>query len=133
MINMLLNIIFRHNELCSVNTKKALSLDLCNKISFITMKKIFCAIALITGLSLVIMSQDDPSTYTKVGDVAPTFIFKTIEGKEFNTAINFFATWCPPCKKELPVLQKNIKEKYSNNSDFVLVVVGREHSTLPVC
>ncbi|HUS87230.1 MAG TPA: TlpA disulfide reductase family protein [Bacteroidales bacterium] len=100
------------------------------------MKRLFIAIALITGLSLTFMAQDNTSTYTKVGDDAPTFRFMTIDGKEFNTAqlkgkvvmINFFATWCPPCKKELPVLQKNISEKYSNNSDFVLVVVGREHN-----
>lgn len=81
------------------------------------------------------MAQDS-STYNKVGDKAPTFSFTTLDGKTFNTAelkgkvimINFFATWCPPCKKELPVLQKNISEKYAGNEEFVLVVVGREHN-----
>ena len=42
--------------------------------------------------------------------------------------INFFATWCPPCNLELPVLQKRIWEKYKNNPDFILVIIGREHT-----
>ncbi|MEZ5001133.1 MAG: TlpA disulfide reductase family protein, partial [Bacteroidales bacterium] len=64
------------------------------------------------------------------------FTCTTVDGKTINTAelkgkvimINFFATWCPPCKKELPVLQKNIAEKYAGNKNFVLVVLGREHN-----
>lgn len=83
------------------------------------------------------MAQNDSTTLNRVGDKAPSFVCKTIDGKEINTKelkgkviwINFFATWCPPCKKELPVLQKNVYEKYRNNKDFVLVVVGREHTT----
>ena len=100
------------------------------------MKKQFLTIIFLTAVTIYTMSQDDPSTYNKIGDSAPEFSFKTIDGREYNTGqlkgkvimINFFATWCPPCKKELPVLQKNIKEKYSSNSDFILVVVGREHN-----
>jgi thiol-disulfide isomerase/thioredoxin len=42
--------------------------------------------------------------------------------------INFFATWCPPCNLELPVLQANIWEKYKDDPSFVLIILGREHS-----
>jgi thiol-disulfide isomerase/thioredoxin len=34
--------------------------------------------------------------------------------------INFFATWCPPCKKEIPVFTK-LAKKYPN--DFVVLSV----------
>ncbi len=34
--------------------------------------------------------------------------------------INFFATWCPPCKEEIPVFNKLVK-KYPN--DFVVLSV----------
>ena len=82
------------------------------------------------------MAQNDTTTVNKVGDKAPSFKSTTIDGKVIDTEklkgkviwVNFFATWCPPCKKELPVLQKDVYEKYKNNDDFVLVVLGREHT-----
>ena len=81
-------------------------------------------------------AQDDESTLTRVGQEAPAFSCITVDGAAIDIKamkgkviwINFFATWCPPCKKELPVLEKNIMEKYKDNPDFVLVVIGREHT-----
>ncbi|WP_430810526.1 MULTISPECIES: peroxiredoxin family protein [unclassified Carboxylicivirga] len=71
----------------------------------------------------------------KVGEVAPSFTVMTPDGKLSNAdlkgkvvLINFFATWCPPCVKELPVLQQQVWEKYKDHNDFVLLVIGREHS-----
>lgn len=90
------------------------------------------AFLLMTGSS----AQDGESTLTKVGQVAPAFTCTTIDGTVIDSEemkgkviwINFFATWCPPCKKELPVLEANVMDKYRDNSDFVLVVLGREHT-----
>ncbi len=86
------------------------------------------------------MAQADPSTLNKTGDKAPTFSCKTIDGKTYDlkqlkgktVMINFFATWCGPCNAELPVLQKNVWEKYKDRNDFVLLVIGREHSEAEV-
>jgi peroxiredoxin len=81
-------------------------------------------------------AQDDPSTLTRVGDKVPLFTCKTIDGKTVDISklqgkivmINFFATWCGPCMLELPVLQKNIWDKYKNRNDFELIILGREHN-----
>jgi peroxiredoxin len=100
------------------------------------MKRAIFFTTLILLSCFILKGQKDTTTYTKVGDRAPGFTCKTIDGKTIDISklqgkivmINFFATWCGPCNLELPVLQKNIWEKYKDNPDFVLVILGREHS-----
>lgn len=61
-------------------------------------------------------------------DVAPDFTLKTLDGQSVRLAdfkgkvvlINFWATWCPPCVREIPRLVR-ISEKYADQG---LVVLG---------
>ena len=100
------------------------------------MKKILISFVLALTTSVIISGQSDTTTYTKPGEIAPTFVCRTIDGKTIDInklrgkviMINFFATWCPPCNLELPVLQKEIWDKYKDNPDFVLIILGREHN-----
>lgn len=95
---------------------------------------------ILTLISLIVFStfvlaQDD-ATLVKVGDKAPDFSYTSQSGITTNLSdlkgkvvwINFFATWCPPCRKELPHLQKEVYEKLKDNNNFELVILGREHS-----
>ncbi|SDJ11836.1 Peroxiredoxin [Pedobacter sp. ok626] len=85
-------------------------------------------------LPFATIAQDDKSTLTKLGESVPKFSFEIERGKTANIddykgkliLINLFATWCPPCNTELPLVQKQIWEKYSNNPDFAFFVFGRE-------
>jgi peroxiredoxin len=78
--------------------------------------------------------QNDASTLTKIGDTAPAFDFSISKTQKANikdyrgkiVLINFFATWCPPCRLELPRVQKEIWEKYKDNPKFALFIFGRE-------
>ena len=78
-------------------------------------------------LSSTLLSQ------IKVGDDAPTFFTKTLDKKSFFLSdslernkrpivLSFFATWCVPCRKEIPVLD-TIRTKYPD-IDFYLVNVS---------
>ena len=69
----------------------------------------------------------------KIGDDAPTFFSKTLENKYFflsdylegNSSpivLSFFATWCVPCRIELPILD-SLSQHYKNTK-FYLVNVG---------
>ncbi len=57
------------------------------------------------------------------GEVVPS---NSLKGKVI--FINFFATWCVPCMAELPVLQTKVWDKYKTNTNFTMLVIGREHS-----
>ncbi len=100
------------------------------------MKKAGASLSIFLVIVSIISAQDDNSTLTKIGQDVPSFTCTTINGDNIDTRelkgkvlwINFFATWCPPCKKELPELEKKVMEKYRDNPDFVLLVLGREHT-----
>jgi len=97
--------------------------------------KHFFATLLIVFFSTALLAQDE-FTLAKQGKAAPDFTFETAPGKTMKLSdlkgkvvwINFFATWCPPCRKELPHLQKEVYDKYKNNDKFELIILGREHS-----
>ncbi len=102
-------------------------------------KKIYLCI-LIFSATLILNGQNDTTTLVKKGDPAPLFKCRTIDGKSIDISklkgklimVNFFATWCPPCNLELPVLQKKIWEKFRDNPGFVLIILGREHTDTEV-
>ena len=65
------------------------------------------------------------------------FAAKDIDGREISTAtwqgkvaiLNFWATWCPPCRKEIPALAA-LQEKYQR--DLVVVGVLQDSASIDV-
>lgn len=99
------------------------------------MKK-YLFLSLFMLVALLVKAQDENGEIVKVGDQMPAFTIVndngtktasfTLSGKVI--LINFFATWCPPCQKELAEMQNTLWPKYKDNKDFALLVVGREHT-----
>ncbi len=82
--------------------------------------------------SSVIESSQQPEvkTGTRIGFAAPDFVLPTTGNKEFklsdyrgkNVILNFWATWCGPCRLEIPAF-KELHQRYKD-SDTVLVAVN---------
>ncbi len=71
----------------------------------------------------------------QLGDSVPPFSLMTADGDVFSlpendkvTLINFFATWCGPCKNELPHIERMWAANKSNEH-FRMLVIGREETT----
>ncbi|GIN84151.1 hypothetical protein J6TS2_05370 [Heyndrickxia sporothermodurans] len=64
-----------------------------------------------------------------IGLKAPDFQLKTIKGNNIRlsdlkgkkTFINFFATWCTPCKTEMPILEEFSKE---HSKDMIVIAIN---------
>lgn len=44
--------------------------------------------------------------------------------------LNFWATWCPPCRSEMPLLQTIAQEQAANNVVVVAIDVGEDRGTV---
>ena len=99
------------------------------------MKK-YLFLTLFMLVALLVKAQDENGEIVKVGDQMPSFTIVNDNGTKIASSslsgkvilINFFATWCPPCQKELAEVQSTLWPKYKDNKDFTLLVIGREHT-----
>ena len=98
------------------------------------MKRTLLALLILVSATIARAQAPDPDLLVKVGDQAPNFSFYVDKTRQTSLAqykgkivmINFFATWCGPCRTELPRVQAEIWDKYKNNPKFALFIFGRD-------
>ena len=98
------------------------------------MKKLILLIALFLTASCYSQAIDDRGYIVKTGDKAPDFTIKLTNGKivklsEFKgklVMLQFTASWCGVCRKEMPYIERDIWQKHKDNPDFVLIAIDRE-------
>ncbi|MDX1454827.1 MAG: TlpA disulfide reductase family protein [Gammaproteobacteria bacterium] len=75
------------------------------------------------------VKQATPKPTPTLVETLPDFEFKTLDGKTVTLAdyegkalvVNFWATWCAPCRKEIPLLVE-MQEKYAEQDIQLLGV-----------
>ena len=83
-------------------------------------------------LALLILFSVSATAQVKEGDNAPNFTLKNLDGKEISlnqfrgkhVLINFWATWCGPCKIEMPSLEA-LYERFKDRN-FVLLAISND-------
>jgi len=98
--------------------------------------------ALLTGLMLISgctpasTPGSDQKPAPETGQEAPDFTLKDLDGNSVRlndlrgkvVFLNFWATWCPPCRAEMP----DIKEVYQKYIDRDVVILGIDIQETPV-
>lgn len=72
----------------------------------------------------------DPDEGLKEGEVPPDFEVPSLAGKKIRLSdykgkkviLNFWATWCPPCKAEMPHMQRFYETKASSQNVEIIAV-----------
>lgn len=101
------------------------------------------AYIIVAALALVLMAapstasaqeqaEIEATTLIKQGDKAPDFTVEMVDGQKVTLSslkgkvvmINFWATWCPPCREEFKRMQKDVVDRFKGK-DFQLLAISR--------
>lgn len=103
-------------------------------------KLFFIALSLIGLLSLSgelkaqQVTPDKAGYIVKVGDMAPDFEMELTDGSRITLSslrgkvvmLQFTASWCGVCRKEMPFIEKDIWQKHKSNPRFALYGIDRD-------
>lgn len=109
-------------------------------------RQLFVLLALIVAVAAAIVllpscgsrtqkqAEEDIEATTLVGegDAAPDFTVEMIDGSRVSLSalrgkvvlVNFWATWCPPCREELTHVQTELIDRFAGR-DFVFLPISR--------
>jgi peroxiredoxin len=98
------------------------------------MKKIIVFLVLALSISAFAETKDDRAYLVKVGDKAPDFSMKLTNGKTVKLSelkgkvvmLQFTASWCSVCRKEMPFIERDIWQKHKANPNFTLMAIDRD-------
>jgi len=92
----------------------------------------------LTAAGILLMQKDSKNEFSsesssekKGNELAPDFTVLTISGGDFHLGdykgrpvmINFFASWCLPCREEMPVIEKIAQQYESKGVVFLGIAV----------
>lgn len=85
--------------------------------------------------SAALAARADSTGYrVRVGEMAPDFTITLTDGKQVSLSslrnkvvmLQFTASWCGVCRKEMPFIEKEIWLRHKNNAAFALIGIDRD-------
>lgn len=101
---------------------------------FMTLVWLVCACWLSQSVSAQQVTPDAAGYIVKVGDMAPDFEMELTNGQKVKLSalrgkvvmLQFTASWCGVCRKEMPFIEKDIWLKHKENQSFALYGIDRD-------
>lgn len=107
-------------------------------------KQLWIMLALIAAIAAAVLllpgcggrtrqnAEPDATTLVRVGDKAPDFTVEMFDRSKTTLSdlrgkvvlVNFWATWCPPCRQELARVQTDMIDRFVGE-DFVFLPISR--------
>jgi thiol-disulfide isomerase/thioredoxin len=102
-------------------------------------RRLLAALALlvVTGAPAAAQADDAPPFGVAEGMIGPDFTMLDLEGRPVRlrdlrgapVLLNFWASWCPPCVAELPLLDRAARD-LEGEAHVLLLNVGEPHGTV---
>ena len=102
-----------------------------------------CALLVLFGVySYYVKSNnlDDSSLAVDSGETFPSFTLNTLEAKQVSLDsvvaenkyvwVNFWATWCGPCRREMPMMSELYNEFSDKGFEILAISVSEEKETI---
>jgi peroxiredoxin len=89
---------------------------------------------LLMTLALLLIAGPSQAVHrVQLGKPAPDFSLPSLGGKKVSLSdfkgkavlLNFWATWCPPCKDEMPSMEKVYREQKANGFEILAVSIDK--------
>lgn len=101
---------------------------------------LFVAVFLFSSIIISAQQSDNNQYLVKIGDYAPDFEMSLPSGETVKLSslkgkvvmLQFTASWCGVCHKEMPHIEKEIWQKHKNNPDFALYGIDRDEPAATV-
>jgi peroxiredoxin len=98
------------------------------------LKHLIIAFVVLFSTLAAAQTADDRGYLVKVGDQAPNFTIKLTSGKTVQlkelqgkvVMLQFTASWCGVCRKEMPFIESDIWLKHKANPKFALLAIDRD-------